>query len=235
MVNLHAQIDGLTARVPRAVPGASAAPVGAGESLVLIDLLMLRGHVLGRIADYEQAAELAGHVRDTTDDGTALLARARTRAVFHRFAEALADLQAAEERGMDPATVAAERAEILQATGSHAEAGELHRGAARRRPGFATLGAMAVFHAERGEAERLFAEARHRYQGTSPFPIASLFLSLVLGQQRQIPVQSVGERCKVIPPALSTAATSRSWKSSRLSAGRPLMNAPAPWLRVKRQ
>jgi hypothetical protein len=152
--------------------------VGAGESLVLIDLLILRGHVLGRIADYEHAAELAGQlVRDTADDGTALLARARTRATFHRFADALADLQAAQERGADRATLAAERAEILQATGSHAEAGELHRSAAKRRPGFATLGALAVFHAERGEvaeAEGMFAAARGRYQGTSPFPVASL-------------------------------------------------------------
>jgi hypothetical protein len=178
VVNLHAQVDGLTARVPRAVTVAPAARVGAGESLVLIDLLILRGHVLGRIADYEHSAELAGQlVRDTTDDGTALLARARTRATFHRFADALADLQAAQERGADRATLAAERAEILQATGSHAEAGELHRSAAKRRPGFATLGALAVFHAERGEvaeAEGMFAAARGRYQGTSPFPVASL-------------------------------------------------------------
>jgi tetratricopeptide (TPR) repeat protein len=124
------------------------------------------------------AAELAGQfVRAAAGDGTALLARARTRAVFHRFTEALADLQAAEERGLDRATVAAERAEILQATGSQADAGELHRYAARRRPGFATLGALAVFQAERGElaaGEHLFAEARQQYQGTSPFPIASL-------------------------------------------------------------
>jgi tetratricopeptide (TPR) repeat protein len=172
VVNLHARVDGLTARVPRAVPQAPA------DTLALIDLLILRGHVLGRIADYERAAELAGQlVRGTPDDGPALLARARTRAVFHRFVEALADLQAAEDRGLDRALLAADRAEFLQATGSRAEAGELHRAAARHRPGFATLGALAVFHAERGEiaeAERLFAAARHRYQGSSPFPIASL-------------------------------------------------------------
>jgi hypothetical protein len=151
VLNLHAQVDGLAARLPRAEPG------GPARSLALIDLPLLRGHVLGRIADYERAAELAGQlVRGTTGDGragdgTALLARARTRAVLHRFTAALADLQAAEERGLDRTTVAAERAEILQATGAEAEAGELHHGAARRRPGFATLGALAVFQAERGE------------------------------------------------------------------------------------
>ena len=53
----------------------------------------------------------------------------------------------------------------------------LRRNAAERRPDFATLGALAVLEAERGEvteAERLFTEARRRYRGVSPFPVASL-------------------------------------------------------------
>jgi tetratricopeptide (TPR) repeat protein len=178
VANLHAQVDGLTARVLSALPPTPAAPMSTGEPLVLIDLLILRGHVLGRVADYERAAGLAGRLaRGAAGDGQALLARARTRATFHRFAEALADLRAAERLGLGGASLAAQRAEILQATGAHAEAGELHRDAARRRPDFATLGALAVFHAERGElaeAERWFTEARQRYQGTSPFPVASL-------------------------------------------------------------
>jgi tetratricopeptide (TPR) repeat protein len=138
----------------------------------------LRGHVLGRIADYERAAELAEQlVRGTTDDGTALLARARTRATFHRFAEALADLDAAKRSGLDRATLEAEQATVLQAIGCYAQAKELHRSAAKRQPDFAMLGALAVLQAERGEvaeAERLFTEARRRYRGTSPFPLASL-------------------------------------------------------------
>ncbi len=84
-VNLSARIDSLA---------------GSPRAAELIDLLTLRGHVLGRIADYERAAELAEQlVRDATDDGKALLARARTRATFHRFADALADLDAAQQRG----------------------------------------------------------------------------------------------------------------------------------------
>ena len=56
-------------------------------------------------------------------DGSALLARARTLASMHRFADALADLDAAQQRGgVDRAAVQAERAVIVQATGSHAEA-----------------------------------------------------------------------------------------------------------------
>jgi predicted Zn-dependent protease len=155
VVNLHAQIDGL-----------------AAESPLLIDLLLLRGHVLGRIADYERAAELAEQlVQD--GDGTAFLARARTRATFHRFTEALADLDAAEQRGLDSRALAAERAVIFQATGRYAQARELLPGGAD----FAATGALAVLHAERGdvtEAERLFGAARQGYRGTSPFPVASL-------------------------------------------------------------
>ena len=56
MANLHAQIDGL-ARADRARSG-NARPA-VPERALLIDLLLLRGHVLGRVADYERAAELA--------------------------------------------------------------------------------------------------------------------------------------------------------------------------------
>ncbi len=148
------------------------------EQALLVDLLILRGDVLGRIADYEQAMGLAELlVCAAPDDGAAWLARARTRATFHRFAEALADLDAAGRRGADHATLQAERAAILQAVGCYAEARMLRQDAAERRPDFTTLGALAVLEAERGEvaqAERLFTEARRRYRGVSPFPVASL-------------------------------------------------------------
>jgi tetratricopeptide (TPR) repeat protein len=148
------------------------------EQASLVDLLILRGEVLGRIGDYERAAELAEVlVRDAPDDGAARLARARTLATFHRFAEGLADLDAAGRYGADRAALDAERAAILQAVGCYTEARVLRRDAAERRPDFATLGALAVLEAEHGqvtEAERLFTEARRRYRGISPFPVASL-------------------------------------------------------------
>ena len=148
------------------------------ERALLVELLLLRGHVLGCIADDERAAELAQVlVRDAPDDGAAWLARAKTRAAFHRFLGALADLDAAGRRGADRAALDAERAAILQAVGCYAEALVLRRTAAERRPDFTTLGALAVLEAERGEvaeAERLFTEARRRYRGVSPFPVASL-------------------------------------------------------------
>ena len=56
------------------------------ERACLVDLLILRGEVPGRIADYERAAELAQVlVRDEPDDGAARLARAGTLATFDRF------------------------------------------------------------------------------------------------------------------------------------------------------
>jgi tetratricopeptide (TPR) repeat protein len=179
MANLQAQIDGLLARRHGPRSGhAAAAPPAVAEQALLIDLLILRGQVLGRIADYERAAELAEVlVRDAPDDDAAWLARARTGATFHRFAEALADLDAAERRGSDRATLDAERAAILQAVACYAEALVLRRNAAKRQPDFTTLGALAVLQAERGkvaQAERLFTEARRRYRGVSPFPVAEL-------------------------------------------------------------
>ena len=53
--------------------------------------------------------------------------KATTRATFHRFADALADLEVAEERGLDRATLEAERAEILQVVGCYEQAMELSR------------------------------------------------------------------------------------------------------------
>jgi hypothetical protein len=135
VVNLHAQIDGM-----------------APTSVLLVDLLLLRGHVLGRIADYERATDLAAQlVRDTPGDGSAWLAQARTRAAFHRFTEALADLETAERTGLVRAAVVRDRAAILQAIGCHNQARDLHRSAAKHQRCFTTLGALAVFHAERGE------------------------------------------------------------------------------------
>jgi tetratricopeptide (TPR) repeat protein len=178
VANLHAQIAGLAARGRQAGPGQAAAPLVVATRAHLIDLLLLRGEVLGRIADYEQAAELAVElVHDAPDDVRAWLTRARTRATFHRFTEALADLEIAGQNSLDRAAVDAERAPVLQAVGCYWHALVLCDDAVKRRPGFTTLGAMAVLQAGHGEvaaAERLFADARRCYRDVSPFPIASL-------------------------------------------------------------
>jgi hypothetical protein len=100
VANMNAQVNGLTARLHRARSAQEGTALLTVFAAPLVDLLLLRGQVLGRVADYERAAELAeALVRDAPDDGTAQLARARTRSTFHRFPEALADLDAAGQRG----------------------------------------------------------------------------------------------------------------------------------------
>ena len=171
MVNLQAQIESLERR---AAPGRLTSDRGA----VLVDLLTLRGQILGCIADYEGAAALAEQLTcDAPADGLAFLARARTRASLHRFDEALMDLDLAERLGIAGADLGAERAAVFQAVGRYDEALALRRVAVERRADFETLGALAALHAECGEvaiAEQLFAESRARFRGVSPFALAQL-------------------------------------------------------------
>lgn len=167
LVNLSAQIDGMAAPVRRAA--STGRPLAVAQQAVLVDLLTRR---------YERAAQLSEQmVRNAPDDSAALLARAPTRATLHRFAEAMADLDAAGRAGAEQATLDAERASILQAVGCHAEAHALLRSAASHQSGFTMLSALAVFQAERretAEAEHLFDEARAAHRGVSPFPLAQL-------------------------------------------------------------
>ncbi|HVH13975.1 MAG TPA: hypothetical protein VM759_13025, partial [Longimicrobium sp.] len=134
--------------------------------------------ILGRIADYEAATDLAEQLaRDAPDDGVALLARARSRAFLHRFDEALTDLDAAGRLGRAGAEVDAERAAIFQGVGRYGEALALREAAVERRADFETLGALAALRAECGDvdgAEQLFGESRARFRGVSPFGLVQL-------------------------------------------------------------
>ncbi len=171
MINLQAQIDG---RQRRVLGGMGV----VGDRAELIELVALRGHVLGRICDYEWAEEQAEQLtRDVPADAVAFLTRARARGRFHRFTDALADLDRARRLGADPAVVDAERASVLQAIGRYEPALALYSEAAKRRADFASIGALAILQAERGEiaaSEQLFGESRDRYHGVSPFPCALL-------------------------------------------------------------
>ena len=171
MINLQAQIDGLE----QLLAGGRAA---IGVQAELIELVALRGQVLGRICDYEWAEERAEQLtRDAPADGMALVARARARSRFHRFADALADLDAAQRVGAAPSLVNAERAGVFQAIGRYEAALTIYREAAKGRADVTVLWALASLHAERGEivaAEQLFDESRSRYRGVSPFPLALL-------------------------------------------------------------
>src|SRR5436190_8593897 len=177
LLNLRAQIDGLERDVR--IGHASI------ESRVsLIELITLRGLILGHIADYERAEEMAEQlVRDAATDGTALVARARTRAVFHRFTDALDDVDRAERLSFDAEIINRERAAIFQALGRYDEALAIREEAADRRASFENVAALVGLYAERGDsdaAERLYAESRRRYLGVSPFPLALLDFQLGL-------------------------------------------------------
>ena len=136
--NLQAQIEGQERR-------ARSGLLTVNDQAELIDLVTLRGHVLGCIADYEWAEERAEQLTlDAPADGVAFLARARARATFHRFTDALTDLERAQRLGADPAVLGAERASILQALGRYDEALQFFQEAAARRADFASLGALAT-------------------------------------------------------------------------------------------
>jgi tetratricopeptide (TPR) repeat protein len=170
--NLSAQID---AREPE---GTVATRAG------LVELIMLRGLIVGRIADYERAEEIAVQlVRDASTDAKALLARARTRACFHRFNDALSDIDRAEQLSLDAETANGERAAVFQALGRYDEALAVREEAASRQACFENIAALVGLHAERGEinaAVRRYSESRSRYRGVSPFPLALLAFQMGL-------------------------------------------------------
>ncbi len=166
--NLEAQIAG-NERL------ASGRALTVPERASQAELLTQRGEILGRIGDYERAEAIAeALVAEAPSDGRAFLARARARATFHRFQDALADLAEAERLGVLPTLVDGVRVGILQATGHEDDALAIRRRLAEARPDVLTLGGEASVRAARGEldeAERLFAAAIDRYRDVSPFPV----------------------------------------------------------------
>ena len=76
MQNLQAQLDGQEQQV-------AAGRLNVSSQAAHIALIALRGHLLGRIKDAEQAEELAEQlVYDVPAEGVVFLARAKTRAAF---------------------------------------------------------------------------------------------------------------------------------------------------------
>jgi tetratricopeptide (TPR) repeat protein len=177
LLNLDAQIDALE---PEVRLGSANVETRAG----LAELISLRGLIVGCIADYDRANEIAEQlVRDVPTDPKALLARARTHAGFHRFSDALADIECAEKLSLDAETANAERAAIFQALGRYDESLVLREEAAKRRASFEHVAALVGLHAERGEieaAERRYAESHSQYRGVSPIPLALLDFQLGL-------------------------------------------------------
>ena len=144
----------------------------AGNEIGVEELLLLRSRFL---ADYEalDRASALGEGRYAT--GRELLLRARTRSAVHRFADALADVEAAERAGAKPDEIATLRASIIVAIGRATEVIPQLETNLLRHPGFASRSALAVAYAATGrihDADRLYAQALSSLHTTLPFPYA---------------------------------------------------------------
>ncbi|PZV16952.1 MAG: hypothetical protein DCF20_07325 [Pseudanabaena sp.] len=167
--NLQAQIEGIQARVQAGLGSVT-------NRSELIELVSLRGLILGQITDYQWTEKQSEHlVCEFPTESLAFIARARTRATFHRFTEALMDLDEAQQYGAEPQAVDIERAGIFQAIGEYDQAIALFRTATERQADFVSLSALAALHAEFGDttiAEQFFEQSQHSYRGASPIPLA---------------------------------------------------------------
>jgi tetratricopeptide (TPR) repeat protein len=141
------------------------------------ELLLVRSRFLG---DYEALDRASALTEDRFETGEELLRRARTRSAVHRFADALADLAAAESAGAKADQIVALRGSILVATGRAVEViPQLEAGLARH-PGFASRSALAGGYAAVGrlaDADRLYVAALADLDTTSPFPYAWIYFA----------------------------------------------------------
>jgi len=149
----------------------------AGNEAGVEELLLVRSRFLGDYEALDRASTL-GEGRYATS--RELLLRARTRSAVHRFADALADVEAAERTGAKPDEIAALRASILVATGRATEVIPQLEANLVRHPGFASRSALAVAYAAVGridDADRLYAEALSSLDTTLPFPYAWIYFA----------------------------------------------------------
>lgn len=190
LTNLNAQIDGEKKLADRAA-------LSVAQRSSIADLQAMRGQILGSIADYETVAAISEELtRDAPNDGKSYLARSHARSIFHRFGDALVDLDKAEALGVPQAQIETARASILQASGKYVEALEIRNRALKRNRNMNTLSAAASVYADLGEieeAEKLYGEAPRDYRDVSPFPIAWLYFQQGLMWMHQGDLQRARE------------------------------------------
>lgn len=152
----------------------------------LVGLLITRGQILGRIADYERALEIAEKiVKGAPRDPRSFIARAQIRSTLHAFSPALADLEQAErlahevhEEELLP-LIKDRRAGVLRGLGKLDEAAAIYAALRSGRPNIGQMTTEASLFAEQGDitrAEALFIEAQRHHPDVSPFPVAWLYL-----------------------------------------------------------
>ena len=160
------------------------------EHLVgLSKLLFVRGDVLGRIVDHDEAECVAHHALAVSPDTvSALYVRAWLAERFHRFPEAYALLDRAHAAGFPRQAINAAQASVLQATGRYTEALVLRERLAKDDPGIHTLGSLASLLAEMDEweaAEDCYAAALNSDTGVSPLPCGQLLFEWGVSAMRR--------------------------------------------------
>jgi len=141
------------------------------------ELLLVRSRFLG---DYEALDRASALTEVRFETRFELLRRARTRSAVHRFADALADIAAAEHAGANGEEIVALRSSILVATGHAAEVVPQLEANLTRNPGFASRAALAVAYAAIGrldDADRLYIAALADLDTTLPFPYAWIYFA----------------------------------------------------------
>jgi tetratricopeptide (TPR) repeat protein len=168
----------LEAELAQAERQHGARPSDPVRTRALVDRLLLRAQLYGRLADYDRADALAqAAVALAPDSGDARLLRARVEAALHQFPKTLAELDRARRLGADQDAVQHVRVGVWQATGRLDEALVYLRAWRRDRPDLTTYAAEAAALADRRDyprAEAAFSEARRHYADVSPFAVAWL-------------------------------------------------------------
>jgi tetratricopeptide (TPR) repeat protein len=181
LANLSASIDSLKYR--------RAEHATFKDLMSLSDLLFLRGDLLGRIRDHDEAEVVAKEAIATSpESANAIYIRARLASRFHRFKEAAALLDQAAAAGHARQEIEAESASLLQATGQYREALVLRERLAKQDPGIQTVGALATTLAEMGEwlaAEGRYVSALDADIGLSPIPCSQLLFEWGVNAMRR--------------------------------------------------
>lgn len=141
------------------------------------ELLLVRSRFLG---DYEALDRASALTEIRFETRSELLRRARTRSAVHRFADALADIAAAEQSGASRDEIVELRSSILVATGHAAEVVPQLEVNLAHNPGFASRTALAVAYAAVGRldaADRLYVAALADLDTTLPFPYAWIYFA----------------------------------------------------------
>jgi tetratricopeptide (TPR) repeat protein len=166
-------------------------PRWAAERAVLVDLLQTRGQLFGHLEDYDRAEAVAdAAVQKAPHLPESWLARASSRLTLHRFQDALADLEQAQQRGADVDAVEALRASALLALGRTDDALPLRRHAVQRWASTSNLTALAVAEIAAGDFAQANAHldsAVRAFHDVAPFPL--VFIDF----QRGLMAEEVGD------------------------------------------